>query len=246
MAKKLKGKTWEDIHGAEKAEIMRNNLRKKFTGIKRPEVSIRQKGENNVSKRLEVRQKISESNKGKSSWMKGLTKKDPRVLKVTKKGVKTRKKNNSYKINSGSVKKSNVISIKTRKKMSKSRIGKKHTEKSKRKMRLSMIRYLEKQYNDGFPMIPAIGKNETLILNMIEEIYKYKIKRQYHIKPLGYFVDGYIEELNLVIEIDEWRHFDFNGKLKEKDLKRQKEIEKELNCKFLRIKDSFLEENKIR
>lgn len=55
------------------------------------------------------------------------------------------------------------------------------------------------------------------------------------ISIIGYLVDGYDKDKNIVIEIDEKRHFDINGNLKEKDIKRQKEIEKYLNCKFIRI-----------
>ena len=61
------------------------------------------------------------------------------------------------------------------------------------------------------------------------------IRRQYFTN-YG-LLDGYIPELNLAIEIDEKHHFDRKGNLKEKDIERQKNIEKELYCKFLRIKD---------
>ena len=83
-----------------------------------------------------------------------------------------------------------------------------------------------------------IGNNETEILNKIEEIIKLKIKRQHRV--IGYSVDGYIPELNLVVEIDEQYHHDnITGDLRPKDIKRQQEIENELNCKFLRIRDNI-------
>jgi very-short-patch-repair endonuclease len=53
---------------------------------------------------------------------------------------------------------------------------------------------------------------------------------------LGYWVDGYDKEKNVVIEIDEKQHFDINGNLLEKDIRRQKEIEKYLDCKFIRLR----------
>jgi len=83
-----------------------------------------------------------------------------------------------------------------------------------------------------------IGKNETQLLNEIEEIIGYKILRQHPVS--GYSVDGYIKELNLVIEIDESHHYDIDGILKNKDIKRQNKIEEKLNCKFLRIKDNII------
>lgn len=53
---------------------------------------------------------------------------------------------------------------------------------------------------------------------------------------LGYFVDGYDKDKNVVIEYDEKHHFKF-GKLKEKDLNRMNEIIDHLKCKFIRLKD---------
>ena len=58
---------------------------------------------------------------------------------------------------------------------------------------------------------------------------------------LGYARTGALEELsnqekNVVIEIDEPHHYDMNGNLREKDKKRQKEIESILECKFIRIR----------
>ena len=48
-------------------------------------------------------------------------------------------------------------------------------------------------------------------------------------------LDAYDSEKNVVLEIDEKRHF-INGKLKKSDLFRQREIEFLLKCKFVRIK----------
>jgi len=84
----------------------------------------------------------------------------------------------------------------------------------------------------------SIGKNEKQILDELELSLGYKIKRQYQV--IGYFLDGYISKLNLAIEIDENNHFDINKILSFKDKKRQLEIEKELNCNFIRIKDNFI------
>lgn len=59
---------------------------------------------------------------------------------------------------------------------------------------------------------------------------------EYYIKELGYWVDGYDYENNVVYEFDERRHFEVNGELKEKDRIRQRRIENLLKCKFIRIK----------
>ena len=52
---------------------------------------------------------------------------------------------------------------------------------------------------------------------------------------MGYYVDGYDENKNVWIEYDEKAHFNDLGQLHKKDIKRQQEIIKELNCKFIRI-----------
>jgi hypothetical protein len=58
---------------------------------------------------------------------------------------------------------------------------------------------------------------------------------EFYIKELGYWVDGYSKEKNIVIEYDEPHHYNSNGELREKDKIRQQEIEKLLSCKFIRI-----------
>jgi len=62
------------------------------------------------------------------------------------------------------------------------------------------------------------------------------MKTKNHIKELGYWVDGYDKEKNVVLEVDESFHFDIEGNLKEKDIQRQKEITEFLKCKFIRIR----------
>lgn len=56
---------------------------------------------------------------------------------------------------------------------------------------------------------------------------------EYYIKELGYWVDGYDKDKNIVVEYDEPRHYK-NGKLTEKDEARHKKIISHLNCEFYR------------
>lgn len=76
-------------------------------------------------------------------------------------------------------------------------------------------------------IFPNIGKQEIQILDEISKLIGYKVLRQYQIK--NYFLDGYISELNLAIEVDE------RPKNNEKDIEREQEIKQNLNCEFLRI-----------
>jgi len=61
---------------------------------------------------------------------------------------------------------------------------------------------------------------------------------EFHIKELGYWVDGYDNENNVVYEYDERHHF-IGTELKERDIIRQEEIVNFLGCKFIRIKDEL-------
>lgn len=80
-------------------------------------------------------------------------------------------------------------------------------------------------------------------INIIEEYGKqngYKFQHavnggEYYIKELGYFLDAYDKNKNIVIEYYERHHYDNVGKLKEKELNREKEIIKILNPTFIRI-----------
>ena len=56
---------------------------------------------------------------------------------------------------------------------------------------------------------------------------------EFHINELGYWVDGYSKEKNIVIEYYE----KFHSKNIERDLRRQTEITKLLNCEFIIIKE---------
>lgn len=56
-------------------------------------------------------------------------------------------------------------------------------------------------------------------------------------KVLNYFLDGYDDARNIVVEYDETHHYDRDGKLKEKDVRRQNKIISHLNCRFFRYNE---------
>jgi len=59
---------------------------------------------------------------------------------------------------------------------------------------------------------------------------------EYHIRKLGYFLDYINFYKKIIIEWDESYHFDEEGKLREKDVIRQKEIQKVFpDFKFIRF-----------
>jgi hypothetical protein len=116
-------------------------------------------------------------------------------------------------------------------------LGKPHTDETKLKIRLASISYIEKmkgqlcpRYNvKSIPLIEEYGRNNG---------YKFMHAEnggEFFIRELGYFLDAYDPYNNIALEVDERHHFK-QGKLSDKDLKRQEEIEKFLGCKFIRIK----------
>jgi len=128
------------------------------------------------------------------------------------------------------------VSKKTRILMSNAKCSDKNPDKRpevRKKLRIARIKQIENSISNGLPMSPNIGKKETEILNILEIKYNKRIIRQYSVN--GCFLDGYIPELNIAFEIDEKHHFR-SGILKKYDIRRQREIEVELNCKFIRVK----------
>ena len=108
-----------------------------------------------------------------------------------------------------------------------------HTEEAKAKIREKIILLINNRLKNHDNTIPNLGKNEKLILDKIENKIGLKIERQKLID--GYFVDGYIKELNLCIEVDENKH----RYMIDKDKLREEYIKKKLNCKFKRVGDNM-------
>jgi hypothetical protein len=111
------------------------------------------------------------------------------------------------------------------------------SEKTKDKIRSIFVEKLKKT-NKSFH--PPYNKKACEYFNMMMEESDFFIQHaenfgEFHIKELGYWVDGYDKENNIVYEWDEKEHFRSN-KIIEKDKKRQEKIEKFLGCKFVRIK----------
>lgn len=93
----------------------------------------------------------------------------------------------------------------------------------------------KEKYLSLFNINVVSTRKEIEFLDQLEESLKpFNIKgiRQYYI--LSYRIDYYIPSLNIAIEYDENDHKNYTYEQHEG---RQKEIEKELNCKFIRVSD---------
>ena len=105
----------------------------------------------------------------------------------------------------------------------------------------SLIRTLE------FKIYNVINTKEQTIINSIKNTFEGEnMQTQYSV--LGYRIDIYFHEYKFAIEVDELGHANRNIN---NEIERQKALEKELNCVFIRINpdekdfNTFKEINKI-
>ena len=201
--------------------------------VKRSKHSEKMRGSNNprYGKIVleETRNKIRNSLKGKPSGAKGKKHTEEAIQKIRE----SHKREN--------------LSVETLRKMSKANKGEKnpnygkhilHSEETKRKLRLIAIKRRDSLYGK---CVPNYNPEGCKLIDEYGKKYGYNFRhaengREYFIKELGYWVDGYDERQNVVIEVDENSHYDFDGRLKEEDVKRQREIENLLECKFIRVR----------
>ena len=99
----------------------------------------------------------------------------------------------------------------------------------------------------GFKLHDVIDTKEQRIINLIKDSFEGEnIQTQYSV--LSYRIDLYFHKYNLAIEVDELEHTNRNIN---NEIERQKVLEKELNCVFIRINPDekdfniFKETNKI-
>jgi hypothetical protein len=116
-------------------------------------------------------------------------------------------------------------------------LGHFHNNITKCKMRKSAIKRVENMIGQISPnynlksIILIEQKAQTL---GITDLQHAENGGEFYIKELGYWVDGYSLEKNIVIEVDEKYHQ--SKRQQNKDKLRQKEIIEFLRCKFIRLK----------
>jgi len=109
---------------------------------------------------------------------------------------------------------------------------------AEKQRRLKRIKRIEFNLKNGYQITPNFNSDACKIFDEIslkENIYIQHAQNggEHHIKELGYWLDGYDKENNIVYEFDEKYHE--TKKQQEKDLIRQKEIINFLNCDFIRL-----------
>ena len=115
--------------------------------------------------------------------------------------------------------------------------GRVHSSDTKKKQRVSAITYIKSLKGS---VVPRYNKSSIKLIEEYGRKHGYKFQHaenggEYHVEELGYFLDAYDKDKNVVLEIDEKRHFSM-GELKNQDTIRQSEIERVLKCKFIRIR----------
>ncbi len=113
---------------------------------------------------------------------------------------------------------------------------KKHSTNTLRKLRKFAIKRIERNIKNGGQITPFYNPEACKIIEQYGKEHGYNFQHaenggEYHIKELGYWVDGYDEEKNVVIEYYE----PFHKKQIERDERRQTEIVDYLKCKFIII-----------
>ena len=76
----------------------------------------------------------------------------------------------------------------------------------------------------------ALTKEQSVVRSIMNAFEGEKMQTQYRV--LGYKIDLYFHDYKLATDIDEKGHKDRNI---DQEIKRQKAIEKEIDCKFIRI-----------
>jgi len=106
-------------------------------------------------------------------------------------------------------------------------------------IRISTIKRLEQNVGQICPRYNPDGCRclDKIMLETNTFIQHAENGGEFHIKELGYWVDGYDKENNIVYEYDEKHHFNIDGSLCDRDIRRQKEIEEFLGCKFIRMSE---------
>lgn len=124
--------------------------------------------------------------------------------------------------------------------------GKKLSEEVKSKMRLATrLKCIEKIRSIRGNITPNYNKKACDFFEGLNKNSEYKIQHaenggEYYIKELGYWLDGYDKNKNIVYEWYEKFHFRY-GKLRERDIRRKDDIIKLLKCKVVGYNDSGIE-----
>lgn len=115
-------------------------------------------------------------------------------------------------------------------------VGRVCSEETKTKIRLNRLKVISTNKFNGHQVIPSFNPKGCKAIDAYGAEHGYTFQHamnggEHLIEELGYWVDGYDKEKNVVIEYDEPRH----KYQREKDEQRQQNITEHLRCTFIRI-----------
>ena len=119
-------------------------------------------------------------------------------------------------------------------------LGKHLTNEHKKKCSIATCQYLIKTHGG-----PRYNKSAIPVLEQIAKEHSWNIQHAENggefYTGIGYFVDAYDKEQNVVLEYDEPAHYEDveNNILREKDLKRQNEIIEHFHCEYWRYNEKM-------
>lgn len=121
-------------------------------------------------------------------------------------------------------------------------LGKTHSKESRQKQRESTIRYIQNLKNTS--NIARYNPKQIAYIEGLNRKYGWNLQHAENggeFSIIGYFLDGYDKELNIVFEYDEKRHYkDWKCNiLTDKDVQRQANIINELHCRFFRYNEKL-------
>ena len=131
------------------------------------------------------------------------------------------------------------ISFIHRENISKARIGMKLSEETIKKQRIASRERILKQLDNIYGHI-CYNPKACKYFDELNLKNKWNLRHALNgneVRILGYSLDSYDKNLNIVVEYDESRHYDIYGNLKYKDVIRMNEIKTHLNCKFYRYNE---------
>jgi len=106
----------------------------------------------------------------------------------------------------------------------------------RRKIRLSVIKHIQNKIQKD--LRPCYNSEACNFIDELNRKNNWNLRHalsggEHYIRELGFWLDGYDKDKNIVFEYNERKHYNIDGSLKERDINRMNEIKKLYGCKYL-------------
>lgn len=123
--------------------------------------------------------------------------------------------------------------------VSKTMTGVSKTEEHRRNIRKAFVQEMKNKLGEFDGFVPNYNPDACRLIEEYGEKHGYNFQHAENggeVFVAGYWVDGYDEEANVAIEVDEPHHYNRNGDLREQDRQKERKVKNELDCKFIRLR----------